>query len=121
MGIKSRLLLFVFAFAEAFEDGESGFLGVADRERLGLNRRIERGDDLANGAFASGAGGQFGCADRAPQRELSTADDAVAIANLIFVKRHTESIQRRLQLTTPCNQFSTRPLPEQNQRQQMNR
>ena len=43
------LLPFVFAFAESFEDGETGFFGVGNRERFG---RVERGPNTTNRLFA---------------------------------------------------------------------
>lgn len=51
-----RLLLLVFAFAEAFKHGETGFFSVGHGERLELDRGTETGNEFANRFFAGGTG-----------------------------------------------------------------
>ena len=83
------LLFFVFAFAEALEDGEAGFFGVGDGEGLEFLRGAEIGDDFADGFFAGGTGFEFGSVDGTAQSEFATANFAVTIDQFVFVKRHT--------------------------------
>src|SRR5439155_12228258 len=75
--------------AKPFQHGETGLLCVTDRERFGLDRRIECRNELAHGTFAGGTGSQFRSARWPTQRELSTADDAITVANFVLVTGHT--------------------------------
>jgi hypothetical protein len=43
---ESPLLPFVFPFSELLINGEAGFLGVGDRERLEVSGGAEAGDDF---------------------------------------------------------------------------
>jgi len=85
-------LLLIFTFAEPFEHGEPGFFGVGDGERLELVRRAESGKDFAHRLFASRTFRQLRRAQRPAQGELAAAHLALALAQLVFVKRH-EMIQ----------------------------
>src|SRR5262245_49408263 len=80
-----RLLPLVFALADAFEDGEAGFLGIGNRKRP---QRVKRRKDFANRLFASGALGQRRGGDRPTQNEFAAADLAVALTEFVFVQWH---------------------------------
>src|SRR5206468_5584344 len=79
-----------------------------DRERLRLDRRMKGGDQLANGTFAGRTGGQFRSAGWPAQRELSPADDTIAVANFVFVERHRVKmlVGLRLALCEPVFQLA---------------
>ena len=81
-------LPFVFALADFFQHGEPGLFSVGDGERLELVRRIEGGNDFAHRLFARRTMDQRLGRERPSQGEFSTADPAVAFAQLVFVKRH---------------------------------
>jgi hypothetical protein len=80
-----QLLPFVFAFAEAFEDGKAGLFGVGNGEAL---RRVERRPHFAHGFFARGAFGQGGGGERSKESESAAANFAVTVAEFVFVERH---------------------------------
>ncbi len=82
------LLFLVFAFAEAFEDGEAGFFGVADGKRFEFDGGAEGRNDFAHRLLARGTGFELGSAYRATQGEVATTDHAVSIAKFVFVKWH---------------------------------
>jgi hypothetical protein len=84
------LLSFVFAFINAFEDGEPGIFGIGDGERFEFGGGIELGYELADGSFAEGTLGDRGCVDGAAQGEGAAAYFAVAlvVADFVFVEGH---------------------------------
>ena len=82
------LLLFEFAFADAFKDGEAGFFGVANGEGFEFLRRAEIGNDFADGFATERALFERRAADWAVQSEFAAANFAVAIDQFVFVERH---------------------------------
>jgi hypothetical protein len=82
------LLPFVFAFAELFEDGESGFFGVGDGQRLEFVRGAKGGDNFAHRFFARRTPGQLRRGQWASEREMASTGLALAFSQLIFIKRH---------------------------------
>jgi len=100
------LLAFVFAFTEAFEDGEASLFGVADGKRLRFDGGIKGGDEFADRAFAGGTGSQFRSAGRPPQGELAAADDTIAIAKFVLVKRHRSITGRPLIMIAARRDFN---------------
>ncbi len=90
---KSVLLFFIFALAEPFIDLETGLLRVRHRQRLELVRRTEVGKDFAHRFFAGRAMRERLGRERTVQREFPAADLAVALAQLVFVKRHKINFQ----------------------------
>lgn len=87
-GEEKTLLALIFAFAEALEDGESGFFGIADRQGLELEGRAEVGEDLADRLFAGRALGQCRRAERSAQGEVAATSGASSVAKFVFVERH---------------------------------
>jgi hypothetical protein len=81
-------LAFVFAFAEPFEDGEPGLLGVRDGQRFELGRRMELGDYFADRFLAERTLGEGRGVERTAEGELATADGTVAVAQFVFVEWH---------------------------------
>jgi hypothetical protein len=88
LGSANGLLFLVFAFAQALEDGESGFFGVGEGDRLELDGGIEGGNELAHRAAAGWADFQGRRTEWTAQREFAAADGATALAQFVFVDRH---------------------------------
>lgn len=82
----------VFAFVDAFEHREAGFLGVRHREWLEFGGRAESGDDLAHGLFARRTMRERLGGQGTVQREPAAADLAVTFAQFVFVEGHARSI-----------------------------
>jgi hypothetical protein len=75
-------LPFVFAFADAFQDSEAGFLGVGKGDRPG---GVESGKDFADRAATSGADLEFRGVNGALEGKVAVAHGAIAFAEFIFV------------------------------------
>ena len=111
-------LPFVFALAEALEHGEPGLFGVGDGQRLEFLRRIEGGNDFAHRLFTGRTLLQLRRADRSPQGELPAANLTLALAKLVFVKRHETALffQKRAEQINRQRQESVVALPIQSPR-----
>ena len=78
---------FVFAFADAFQDGEARFFRVGNGERFAVKRCVEEGDDLLHRLFAKGASLQRRSVERPVERKMPAADPASAVRRRFFTFR----------------------------------
>src|SRR5439155_23973802 len=78
----------VLAFADPLQDLEARLLGVGNRKRLQLRRRMKGREGLAHRLPARGALSQRRGPQRPAQRESAAAYLALALAQFVFVNRH---------------------------------
>ncbi len=88
--------LLVNAYIPFLKNCETRFFRVGNRKRLCHLRRVDLGNDFADGFAAKRAMGQSGAVNRATQLELPFANFATsAISEFVFVNRHNKDEQKK--------------------------